>query len=172
VHTEKISKDRGLIEEDISVEYNRCIKESFTVVGKEGATTAGAGFIQNLWEEANGHFNEVAHLAKKDDKGNIVGIWGAMSDMSRSFQPWEDGFTKGLYLAGVECVDDAEVPNGWTKWVIPSYEYIYVECESENTFAQVIDYMEKNDITLVGAVHDFTCPETGKNYMFFPVKLM
>ena len=115
------------------MEYNRCIKESFTVVGKEGSTTAGAGFIQNLWE---------------------------------------DGFTKGLYLAGVECVDDAEVPNGWTKWVIPSYEYIYVECESENTFAQVIDYMEKNDITLVGAVHDFTCPETGKNYMFFPVKLM
>ena len=48
MHTEKISKDRGLIEEDISVEYNRCIKESFTVVGKEGATTAGEGFIQNL----------------------------------------------------------------------------------------------------------------------------
>ena len=36
----------------------------------------------------------------------------------------------------------------------------------------IIDYMEKNNITLVGAVHNFTCPETGKNDMFFPVKLM
>ena len=109
-------------------------------------------------------------MAKKDDKGNIVGIWGAMSDMSRSFLPWEDGFTKGLYLAGVECLDTAEAPAGWTKWVIPGYEYIYVECEDGNTFSQVIEYMNKNDITLVGAVLDFTCPETGKNYMFFPIR--
>ena len=152
------------------MKYNRCKKESFTVIGKEGATTAGEGFIQKLWEDANGHFNEVAHLAKKDDNGNIVGIWGAMSDMTRSFQPWEDGFTKGLYLAGVECTDTAKAPDGWTKWVIPGYEYIYVECEGENTFAQVMDYMEKNDISLVAAVHDFICPETGKNYMFFPIK--
>lgn len=37
---------------------------------------------------------------KKDDNGNICGIWGVMSDFSRSFQPWENGFAKGLYLAG------------------------------------------------------------------------
>lgn len=53
----------------------------------------------------------------KDENGNISGIWGAMSDFSRSFQPWED-FSKGLYLAGVECNEDAEAPDGWTKWVI------------------------------------------------------
>lgn len=35
-----------------------------------------------------------------------------MSDFSRSFHPWED-FSKGLYLAGVECSDDAEAPDGW-----------------------------------------------------------
>ena len=78
------------------MEINRCIKESFTVIGKEGSTTAGAGFIQSLWEDANGHFNEVAHLAKKDDKGNIVGIWGAMSDMSHSFQPWKMDLPRGF----------------------------------------------------------------------------
>ena len=149
---------------------NKCIKESFVVIGKEGSTNTGKGFIQNLWEDANSHFHEVEKLAKKDDKGNIVGIWGAMSDMSRSFLPWEDGFTKGLYLAGVECLDAAEAPAGWTKWVIPGYEYIYVECEDENTFSQVIKYMNENDITLVGAVLDFTCPEKGKNYMFFPIR--
>ncbi len=149
---------------------NKYIKESFVVIGKEGSTNTGEGFIQNLWEDANIHFHEVEQLAKKDDKGNIVGIWGAMSDMSRSFLPWEDGFTKGLYLAGVECLDTAEAPVGWTRWVIPGYEYIYVECEDGNTFSQVIEYMNENDITLVGAVLDFTCPETGKNYMFFPIR--
>ena len=64
-----------------------CIKESFSVIGKEGSTEDGPGFVQNLWEDANSHFAEVAHLAKKDENGNLVGIWGAMTDFSRSFQP-------------------------------------------------------------------------------------
>lgn len=149
---------------------NKCVKESFVVIGKEGSTNDGEGFIQKLWEDANSHFNEVEQLAKKDEQGNILGVWGAMSDLSHSFLPWEDGFSKGLYLAGVECVETAEAPGGWTKWVIPGYEYIYVEIEEDNVFAKVIQYMEENDIELVGAVHDFTCPETGKGYMFFPIK--
>ncbi len=146
-----------------------CEKESFVVIGKEGTTMDGAGFIQKLWDEANSHFGEVAHLAKKDEDGNISGIWGAMSDFSHSFQPWE-GFQKGLYLAGVECNEDAQAPDGWTKWVIPGYEYIYVERENDNTFSEVIQYMKDNGIALAGAVHDFTCPQTGKGYMFFPIR--
>ena len=144
-------------------------KESFIVIGKEGSTSDGTEFIQRLWEDANSHFEEIQHLAKKDKTGNISGIWGAMSDFSRSFNPWED-FNKGLYLAGIECENDAEAPENWTKWIIPSYEYIYVECENENTFSDVIQYLKENNISLVGAVHDFTCPQTGKNYMFFPIK--
>ena len=146
-----------------------CEKESFVVIGKEGTTMDGAGFIQKLWDEAHSHFGEVAHLAKKDEDGNISGIWGAMSDFSHSFQPWE-GFQKGFYLAGVECNEDAKAPDGWTKWVIPGYEYIYVERENDNTFSEVIRYMKGNGIALVGAVHDFTCPQTGKGYMFFPIR--
>ena len=151
------------------MKIEKCRKESFIVIGKEGSTLEGNGFIQKLWEEANGHFEEVAPLAKKDENGNLLGIWGAMSDLSRSFKPWEEDFSKGLYLAGVECKDDAEAPEGWTKWVIPAYEYLYVECEAPDTFLQVINYMREHDIALVGAVHDFTCPQTGKNYMFFPI---
>ena len=152
------------------MKIEKCIKNAFVVIGKEGSTEDGQGFIQKLWSDANSHFNEVQSLAKKDEKGNLVGIWGAMSDCSRSFKPWEDNFSKGLYLAGVECVDNAEAPEGWTKWTIPSFEYIYAETENENTFPEVIRYMEENNITLVGAVHDFTCPESGKNYMFFPIR--
>ena len=63
----------------------KVIKKAFVVIGKEGSTLDGAGFIQKLWDDANGHFSEVAHLAKKDTNGNIVGIWGAMSDSSHAF---------------------------------------------------------------------------------------
>jgi hypothetical protein len=100
------------------MKIERCKKDSFIVIGKEGATTDGADFIQKLWDDANSHFGEVQHLAKKDENGNISGIWGTMSDFSRSFQPWEE-FNQGLYLAGVECNDGAEAPDGWTKWVLP-----------------------------------------------------
>lgn len=151
------------------MKINMRMKDSFAVVGKEGSTLDGENFIQKLWEDANSHFEEIQHLAKKDEDGNIIGIWGAMSDFSHSFHPWE-GFNKGLYLAGVECNDDAEAPKGWTKWKIPAYEYIVTESEGDAVFSEVIAYMKENDIPLVGAVHDFTCPQTGKNYMYFPIK--
>ncbi len=146
------------------------IKESFAVIGKEGSTDAGPGFVQRLWAEANSHFAEVAPLAKKDENGSLVGIWGAMSDFTRSFQPWEDGFSKGLYLAGIECAEDAQPPEGWTKWIVPGFEYLRVECDRDGIFSDMIAYLQRNNIPLVGAVHDFTCPHTGKNYMYFPVK--
>lgn len=152
------------------MKINKCTKESFIVIGKEGSTNDREGFIQKLWKDANSHFNEVEQLAKRDDKGNIVGIWGAMSDLSRSFLPWANGFTEGLYLAGVECIDQSEAPVGWIKWVIPGYEFIYVENESNDTFQRVIQYLQENDIALVGAAHDFNCPETGKGYLFFPIR--
>lgn len=151
------------------MKIEKCTKSAFTVIGKEGSTKDGEGFIQRLWEEANTHFGEIAQLAKKDENGAPCGIWGAMSDFSRSFKPWEN-FSEGLYLAGAECEDGSEAPDGWVKWVIPSYEYFYVECESESTFPDMIQYLKENDIPLAGAVHDFTCPQTGKSYMFFPIK--
>lgn len=149
----------------------KCIKESFSVIGKEGSTNDGSNFIEKLWKDANSNFKEVECLAKKDDKGNILGIWGAMSDFSKSFMPWEDNFSKGLYLAGVEVENDAEPPENWVKWTIPSYEYIYVESSGRDTFPEVIRYLKENNISLAGAVHDYFCPEeNGKAYMFFPIR--
>ena len=144
-------------------------KSSFVVIGREGSTADGEGFIQKLWAQANAHFNEIEPLAKRDEQGNLAGVWGAMSDFSRSFQPWDD-FSRGLYLAGAECVDGAEAPEGWVKWVVPGYEYLAVEAEDGNSFAEMLQYLRENRISLAGAVHDFTCPGTGKNYMYFPVR--
>ena len=146
------------------------IKEPFSVIGKEGSTDDGQSFIKTLWADANGHFMEVEQAAKRDENGVLVGIWGLMTDCSRSFQPWEDNFSRGLYLAGVECLDDAEAPDGWTKWTVPGYEYLCAECTEGDTFPVVLDYMKQNGIPLVGAVHDFTCPANGKQYLYFPIK--
>lgn len=148
----------------------RWIKESFAVIGLEGSTADGTGFIARLWEEANRRFGEIGHLAKTDADGRPTGIWGAMSDFSRTFHPWENDFTEGLYLAGVECTADAQPPEGWTKWVIPAYEYLCVENDGSGTFDRGLRILAENGLSLVGAVHDFTSPADGKGYMLFPVR--
>ena len=152
------------------MKFRRCLKNSFAVIGKQGSTDDGVGFIQRLWQEATEHFQEVARLVQRDENGNSCGYWGAMSDPAREFKPWENGFTTGLYLAGVECAASAEPPTGWVKWVIPGYEYVCVENEAATTFTETLDYLKENGLQLVGAVHDFNCPQTGKGYMFFPIR--
>ena len=147
---------------------SRVVKPEFTVIGIEGSTDDANDFIQNLWNEANTRFTEIQSLCKRDDNGSFVGFWGAMSDFTRSFKPWE-GFSQGLYLAGAECEAEAEAPSGWTKWVVPSFEYLCFDCE-EFEFEQAIDYVRGNGFSLAGAVHDFTDPHTGKGYIFIPIK--
>jgi hypothetical protein len=65
------------------MDIKKCTKESFSVIGKEGSTYDGNGFIQKLWKNVNKHFNEIESLVKKDENGNPVGSWGAMSDLLR-----------------------------------------------------------------------------------------
>ena len=55
---------------------------AITVIGKEGLCTAEKNIVQQLWQEANFHFNEVAALGMKNSDGAYVGFWGAMSDES------------------------------------------------------------------------------------------
>ena len=150
----------------------RIIKPAFAVIGMEGSTEDGPGFIQALWEKANSHFGEVAHLAKTNLGGSLCSVWGAMSDMSRSFRPWEDDFTRGLYLAGVEVVDNAQPPEGWVRWDIPGYEYIRVENNTPDIFPRTLQALAEQGLSLAGAVHDFTDPSTGKAYMLFPIRAL
>lgn len=155
------------------MEIRHCRKEAFSVIGKEGSTNDGADFIEVLWQEANGNFNEVAEFAKKNEVGGPVGIWGLMSDFTRSFKPWEDNFSKGLYLAGVEVENDAVAPTGWVKWTSPAYEYIYIKVEGDmmKAFEEGLEYIKREKFELVGAVYDYICPEeAGQLYLFFPIK--
>lgn len=145
-------------------------KPAFSVIGKEGSTDEGAGFVQRLWAAANAGFNEVAHLAKRNEEGIPMGFWGVMTDFSRAFLPWEDGFRRGLYLAGVECADDALPPEGWVKWTIPGFAYLRAECTSPTLFPDMLAYLADQGLELAGAVQDFTDPKTGRNYMYFPIR--
>ncbi len=87
-------------------------KDAFAVIGREGSTSDGPGFIQKLWADANAHFSEVRALAKRDEAGRPVGFWGSHVRLFPLFRAWEDNFSKGLYLAGVECEDGAQAPRG------------------------------------------------------------
>ena len=147
---------------------SRVVKQAFTVIGIEGSTKDGNGFIEKLWNEANARFEEIKDLCKRDEDGAFVGFWGAMSDFSHSFKPWE-GFSQGLYLAGAECVDNAEAPSGWTKWVVPSFEYLCFD-DQVYAFEQAMKYVRDNGFSLAGAVHDFTDPHTGRGYLYVPIK--
>ena len=50
-------------------------KNAFIVIGKEGSTHSGEGFIQKLWDDANSHFGEIEQLVKKDENGSIKAIY-------------------------------------------------------------------------------------------------
>lgn len=145
-----------------------------TVIGKEGLCTPEKNMVQQLWQEANSHFNEVAALGMKNSDGTYVGFWGVMSDESKSFRPWTHQFTRGLYLAGVETYADAIAPEGWAKWVMPARKYIVVDVEPnryDKIFNEVISRtISEKGMKLAGAVCDYTEPATGKSKLFFPVE--
>ena len=146
----------------------RLVKNAFCVIGKSGSTDDGADFIKNLWKEANDHFHEVEHLAKVEN-GKMSGIWGIMTRMDYSFLPWEDDFSKGRYMAGIECPEDAYPPTGWKRWIVPGFEYIKVKVTGPTTFRDALAQLEAEGETLVGSVQDYTDPLTKENYMLFPV---
>ena len=42
---------------EVIMELKKCTKESFAVIGKEGSTDSGEGFIQRSWEDVNSLIN-------------------------------------------------------------------------------------------------------------------
>ena len=143
---------------------------SFWVMGREGSTAEGDGFIQRLWSEAQACFADIEPLVVKDAQGRPAGIWGCMSSMDRSFAPWEAGFTRGLYLAGAQCPAQAQPPQGWTRWQVPGFEYLVFPGGGPEAFSLAMAYLRGNGLSLCGAQQDHTDPATGCNEMYFPIR--
>lgn len=139
---------------------------AYSVIGKVGSTNDGADFVPALWNDANAHFAEVSPLAAQP-----LTVWGAMSAMDDSLQPWEDGFTKGKYLAGIQALPDAQPPAGWVKWKFPAYEAIVLPM-TETAFAEGLALLKEHQLSLVLAVQERTDPAAGESLLVFPVKLL
>ncbi|WP_051538152.1 GyrI-like domain-containing protein [Butyrivibrio proteoclasticus] len=156
------------------INYNIVDLPKIAIIRKEGLCTKEKNIVQDLWQQANSNFSEIADVAMKNADGSFVGFWGAMSDETMSFMPWTDDFSRGLYLAGVEVDEDTETPDGWTKWVMPARKYLVTEVNSDNyseIFKRVITSLIPDlGMKLAGAVCDFTEPATGQNKLFFPVE--
>ena len=102
------------------------------------------------------HMSEIAPLVKHDETGKPAGIWGAMSDAGRRFFPWE---SDGLYLAGLEVELDAAAPSGWSKWVLPAFKYLTVECTPQ-TYGPalqqtILHELPDRGLELAAAVQEF-----------------
>jgi len=156
------------------VNYKMVDLPRIAIIGKEGLCTKEKNVVQNLWQQTNSNFSDIADLGMKNADGSFVGFWGAMSDETMSYKPWTDGFSRGLYLAGVEVYEDTAVPEGWVKWVMPARKYLVTEVQPEN-YGEVFGYVINSLIPelgmkLAGAVCDFTEPVTGQNKLFFPVE--
>lgn len=155
------------------MEVNFANKKSFTVIGKLRSSNDGPNFINEAWKDLDYHFNEIRSLAKVDENGVVVGIWGAMSSLDNSFGIWENNYSEGLYLAGIEVEDDVETPSGWTKWKIPEFNYAYVKVN--NNYSEVFRYVvgefiPNNHLQLAGAIQEFYDPKDNMQlYLFFPV---
>lgn len=148
-------------------------KPSFTVIGKLGCGMAKevADWIPPLWQEANGSFGEISEWAKRDEAGNLVGLWGAMSDVGETFAVWDE---QGKYLAGCEVEDGAEAPENWTKWVIPGSRYAVALCTMDTyleVFTRTKADLAEAGLPIVGAVHECYDPKdtSGDVYLYFPV---
>ena len=154
--------------------YNIVDLPKIAIIGKKGLCTKEKNIVQDLWQQANSNFSDIAELGMKNADGSFVGFWGAMSDETMSFMPWADGFSRGFYLAGVEVDEETAVPDGWVKWIMPARKYLVTEVQLEN-YGEIFEYVIKSLIPelgmkLAGAACDFTEPATGQNKLFFPVE--
>ncbi|MBO4298286.1 MAG: GyrI-like domain-containing protein [Clostridia bacterium] len=149
-------------------------RNAVTLIGREGRGdgTRGGQWVPPLWRDLQLHMNEIAPLVTHDETGKPTGIWGAMSDVSRRFLPWD---SEGLYLAGCEVSPDAEAPEGWAKWTLPAFEYLVVDCTPQTygaVFQQTLLHaLPDNGFELAGAVQEYYDPQSpnGGMSLFFPI---
>ena len=74
-----------------------------------------------------------------------------------------------LFIIISTVSNQADINLWHCQWIIPSYEYIVVE-NHKGAFEETIRKMNEHGISLVGAVHDYTEPTTGKDYLYFPIR--
>ena len=142
----------------------------FSVVGFEGSTAAGDNLVPQLWDQAEKRLGDVFPSLKKRSIFPIY--WGLMSDFSRSFKPWENNYSQGLYLAGFELEDTRLIPpEGWVKWDVPAQTYLALRLEGDyrSVLEKGLALIESHGYVLSGALFDHG--ENGEMWLYFPVEV-
>ena len=151
-------------------------KGKITIIGKmgQGTTSSDVNWIQELWDEANEHFNELGSLVKVEEDGTFAGFWVVLSDIDNNFLPWD---WQGKYLAGCEVKEDSEAPEGWTKWVLPAFKYLSVKC-NHNNYDDAVSYMNniyipKHKYKIIGAMQEYYDQKSvdGSFNLLFPIDI-
>ncbi len=153
------------------MEFKSLIKDKpFCVIGKEIFTWDGDGMIPKVWGIVDSKFEEIEGIILKDENGKPLAKWGAMSSKARDFSPWEENGSIGLYLAGYEAPLDAQAPAGWTKWIVPAFEFRLGKIERDNYFYRAMDVLTAAGTPTVAATENWIDVETGDFYFAFPIK--
>lgn len=149
--------------------------EQFAVIGKLGSTKSNnVNFIKELINEANSKFEEIKFFAKDD----VLGEWGLMSSFNNFLAPWDNNFSEGMYLFGVEAKENIaykNVPKGWTIWLVPKNKYARIKIEDFNKYKELFNSMvyftiPYNGYELSGAAFDYHENKTNSDYIYFPIK--
>lgn len=157
------------------MKYELIHKGSFRVIGVEGSTKEGPGFIPKLYESLKKRSPEIDGLIQKNADGAIDGTYGLMSDFSHALKPWEDNFSSGLYLAGYELKDEAtKIPAGWTVWTVKEQDYLLARLEEGDEYKKVFSdfiyfFIPYELKSLSGAVFDYYSAKTKQACLLFPV---
>ena len=152
------------------MEFRTLVKEPFCVIGKEIYTWDGDGMIPKVWAVVDSKFDEIEPVICKDENGKPLAKWGAMSSKKRDFSMWEENGSVGLYLAGYEAQLDAKAPAGWTKWIVPGFEFRLGKIKGEGYFYRAFDELTSMGLPPVAATENWIDIETGEFYFAFPVK--
>lgn len=148
------------------MDITRRIFPACTVIGREGSTEEGEGFVQRLWAEANAHFEEIRTLAVQP-----LVLYGAMSDPARTLASWTDGFTRGLYLAGAQVQPGSAAPDGWTRWELPTMECLCTP-QRPDAIPNMLAHLKAENLTLAAAIQERTETADGVEMLCFPIRLL
>lgn len=155
------------------MDIKKCTLPPFTVIGLVGKSTDGPGYVDKLWMEINRKGKSIMHLVKKDEDGDLAGVWGLMNDETGTFLPPGDKKSKTVvYMAGLEVNDNAKAPKGFEKWVIPEFDYLYVPVEGKKlqVIEAVMEYCAEENLVFAACPFDYMPADGKMMYMFFPVK--
>ncbi len=154
-------------------DIEHCTLESFAVIGIAKENNGLYDGNDAVWQELERKVEKIHALAKRNENGELVGIWGLLNNERLDFRlTTTNPNGKILFLAGLEAPDDAVPPKGFTKWVVPAGDYLYAPVTKNKltTLNKILQYADGHGWEPNGYPFDFMQHGDTTLYTFFPVR--